>query len=159
MTDSVKIRKLLPTEYPELDSFLYEAIFIPEGVEPPPREIIYQPELQVYVEDFGTRRGDIAVCAEIGGKIVGAAWSRIMNDYGHISDDTPSLAVSLYSEYRSRGIGTELMRTLLAELKSADFRQVSLSVQKENRAVGLYRKLGFVTVNETAEEYIMLCRL
>ena len=27
--------------------------------------------------------------------IVGAVWIRIMNDYGHIDDQTPSLAISV----------------------------------------------------------------
>ena len=157
--DGLTIRTLRADEYFELDSFLYEAIFIPEGIEPPPREIIIQPELQVYVADFGSRYGDIAVAAETGGRIVGAAWSRIMNDYGHIDDETPSLAISLCRSFRGHGIGTALMKALLAELKDAGFRQVSLSVQKANRAVGLYRKTGFVTVDENDEEYIMLCTL
>ena len=52
------IRKIKESEYPLLDTFLYEAIFIPEGVEAPPRDIIYQPELQVYVKEFGTADGD-----------------------------------------------------------------------------------------------------
>ena len=154
--DGYILRPLGADEYGVLGDFLYEAIFIPEGVSPPPREIINQPELQVYVEDFGSRRGDIAVCAEYGERIVGAAWSRIMDDYGHIDDDTPSLAISLYNEHRGKGVGTELMRALLAELKSAGFGQVSLSVQKANYAVKLYRKTGFVTVDENDEEYIML---
>jgi ribosomal protein S18 acetylase RimI-like enzyme len=153
------IRPLGADERGELDNFLYEAIFIPDGVAPPPREIIYQPELQVYVSDFGSRRGDIAFAAESGGKVVGAAWSRIMHDYGHIDDDTPSLAISLYSDHRSRGIGTALMKAPLAELKNESFGQVSLSVQKANYAVKLYRKTGFVTVGENDEEFIMLCRL
>lgn len=154
-----RIRLLRKDEFGELDNFLYEAIFVPEGVSPPTREILFQPELQVYVRDFGTRRGDVAFAAESGGKVVGAAWSRIMNDYGHVNDDTPSLAISLYKEYRGIGIGTELMRALLGELKSVGFGQVSLSVQKANRAVRLYRKIGFVTIDENDEEYIMLCRL
>ncbi len=88
-----RIRLLRKDEFGELDNFLYEAIFVPEGVSPPTREILFLPELQVYVRDFGTRRGDVAFAAESGGKVVGAAWSRIMNDYGHINDDTPSLAI------------------------------------------------------------------
>ena len=159
MNDRIKIRKLFPTEYSELDFFLYEAIFIPEGVKPPPREIKNQPELQVYVEDFGSRRGDTAVCAECAGRIVGAAWSRIMDDYGHIDDDIPSLAISLYSDYRGLGIGTALMNALLKELKESGFIQVSLSVQKANYAVKLYKKTGFEIVNETEEEYIMIRKL
>ena len=81
-----------------------------------------------------------------------------MHDYGHIDDETPSLAISLYKDHRGKGVGTELMRALLAELKSAGFERVSLSVQKANYAVKLYRKTGFVTVDENDEEYIMLRR-
>lgn len=33
----ITIRELQKEEYPLLDHFLYEAIFIPEGVEPPPK--------------------------------------------------------------------------------------------------------------------------
>ncbi len=40
------------------------------------------------------------------GKIVGAVWVCIMNDYGYIDDETPSFAMSLYEEYRNMGIGT-----------------------------------------------------
>lgn len=153
------IRDMTPQEYSRLDDFLYEAIFIPEGIEPPPRSIIEQPELRVYTEDFGTRRGDFALAAEVGGRIVGAVWTRIMNDYGHIDDETPSFAISLYKEYRSHGIGTALMKEMLGKLGQAGFEQASLAVQKANYAVRMYRKVGFVTVGENAEEYIMLCRL
>ena len=48
-----KIRELKQDEVKVLDIFLYEAIFIPEGVNAPSRDIINQPELQVYVNDFG----------------------------------------------------------------------------------------------------------
>ena len=68
------IRNVEKNEYKLLESFLYEAIFVPDGVEPPPYEIVFQPELQVYVENFGSRKGDIALCAEADGKIVGAVW-------------------------------------------------------------------------------------
>ena len=46
------IHQLRDNETDLLKDFLYEAIFIPEGVEPPAREIIEQPELKVYYEDF-----------------------------------------------------------------------------------------------------------
>lgn len=48
-----KIREIRESEYPILADFLYEAIFIPEGMEKPPKSIIEQPELQVYITDFG----------------------------------------------------------------------------------------------------------
>ena len=103
--DGVRIRILGAEETDLLKDFLYEAIFIPEGVEPPDRSIIELPELRVYYEDFGKGRADHCFVADEDGKVVGAVWSRIMNDYGHIDDETPSLAISLYKEYRGKGIG------------------------------------------------------
>lgn len=153
------IRHLAPAEYPLLEDFLYNAIFIPDGVSPPPREIVKQPELQLYIKDFGKKPADIALCAEADSKVVGAVWVRIMEDYGHIDDNTPSFAISLYKEYRSLGIGTALMSKMLEELKNAGFAQASLAVQKANYAVKMYRKVGFETVGENDEEFIMLCRL
>lgn len=150
------IREIQKQEYPLLDNFLYEAIFIPVGIEPPPKTIITSPELQVYVERFGESKDDRGLVAEINGKIVGAVWVRIMNDYGHIDNKTPSLAISLYKEYRGLGIGTDMMKEILALLKSYGYEQVSLSVQKANYAAKLYLKVGFEIVRENEEEYIMV---
>ena len=154
-----RFRELNETETNVLEDFLYEAIFIPEGVEKPSRDIINEPELQIYIKDFGTKRGDYCLVAEVENKIVGAAWSRIINDYGHIDNETPSLSISLYNEYRGLGIGTELMNQLLVLLKNKGFKQSSLSVQKANYAFKMYRKLGFEIVRENDEEYVMAIKL
>lgn len=153
------IREMQQAEYPLLDNFLYEAIFIPDGVEPPPKSIIYRPELQVYISEFGKNKHDIALVADINGKIAGAVWVRIMNDYGHIDDKTPSFAISVYKEYRGKGIGTALMSEMLAILKKRGYKQASLSVQKKNFAAEMYRKLGFQTIDENEEEYLMVKNL
>ena len=153
-----QIREIRENEYPILSDFLYEAIYIPEGMEKPPKSIIEQPELQVYITDFG-KADDWCLVAEVKEKIVGAVWVRIMDDYGHIDDKTPSLAISLYEKYRNLGLGTALMKEMLQFLRSKGYKQVSLSVQKANYAVNMYRKLGFEGIVENTEEYIMLCRL
>ena len=153
-----KIREIRKNEYSVLSDFLYEAIFITEGMDKPPKSIIEQPELQVYIKDFG-KEDDWCLVAEIKGKIVGAVWVRIMNDYGHIDNETPSFAISLYEEYRNMGIGTALMRDMLELLKKKGYEQTSLSVQKANYAVGMYRKVGFEVIDENEAEYIMVCRL
>ena len=126
---------------------------------PPDRKIIEKPELRIYYEDFGTGRADCCLVAEEDEKIVGAAWTRIMDDYGHVDDETPSFAISLYREYRGKGFGTRLLREMLALLRKKGYEQVSLSVQKANYAVRMYEKAGFRTVHENDEEYIMVCRL
>lgn len=153
------LRELKSEETILLRDFLYEAIFIPEGMDPPPRDIIGRPELKLYYEDFGSGKADFCIVAEEDGKVVGAVWTRIMNDYGHVDEETPSFAISLYKEYRGQGIGTRLMEAMLSLLKEKGFRRASLAVQKENYAVRMYEKVGFKTVDENEEEFIMVCDL
>ena len=187
------IREIKEAEYPKLEDFIFEAIFIPEGVEVPPKSIISVPEIQVYIEDFGNRIDDICVVAEAKTaeatekqaitsekstnhdaesamgegnerkndkgeniKLVGAAWVRIMNDFGHVDDETPSLAVSLYKEHRGMGVGTSMMNELLSILKAKGYKKTSLAVQKANYALKMYKKLGYEIIDENEEEFIML---
>lgn len=153
-----QIREIRQDEYAILDEFLYEAIFIPKGVEAPQKSIIKQPELQVYVSDFG-KKNDCCLVAEVDGKIIGAVWTRIMDDYGHIDDSVPSFAISLYKEFRGQGIGTALMKEMLVLLRERGYKKASLSVQKANYAYRLYLKVGFTVLDENDEEYIMVCDL
>ena len=57
------IRDIRQEEIPVLEDFLYEAIFIPEGVPAPPRSIIENDDLQVYVRDFGKLPDDRCLIA------------------------------------------------------------------------------------------------
>ena len=155
----MEIRKLRDDETELLKDFLYEAIYIPEGMQPPEKSIIELPELVIYYENFGNGPADNCLVAEVDDKVVGAVWTRIMKDYGHVDDDTPSFAISLYKEYRGNGIGTELMRRMLELLKEQGYKKASLAVQKANYAVRMYEDVGFKTVDENAEEYIMVCEL
>lgn len=150
------IRKIRSEEHDLLREFLYHAIYLPEGVEPPPRSVVDLPELQVYVTDFGTRSGDYCMVAEAEGNVVGAAWCRIMEDYGHIDSCTPSLAISLLPEYRGQGTGTRLLNGLLLLLRENGYRRASLSVQKENPALLLYQRTGFRIAAEKGTKYLML---
>ena len=131
------IREMRESEYPLIKDFCYEAIFIPEGEVLPPRLIVEHPLLQVYYVSFGSEVHDRALVAEADGKVVGAVWVRIMNDYGHVDDETPSFAISLYKEYRG-------------------YEKASLLSQKANYAVKMYRNLGFEIIAENEEEYIMV---
>lgn len=159
MDKSFEIREE-KSNFDELENFLYDAIFVLEGIPQPPREIIYQPELQVYIKNFGQGTADFCFVAEVENKIVGACWARIMNDYGHIDDQTPSIALSVLKNFRRRGIATALMKNLIDKLTAENFAKISLSVQKNNLiAVKLYQKLNFEIFHENESEYIMTLRL
>lgn len=153
------IREMRKEEYCILGDFLYEAIYIPDGIKRPPKSIIKCPELQEYIVEFGERKHDKAMVAEIQGNVVGAVWVRIMNDYGHIDNDTSSLAMSVFKKYRGLGIGTLLLEYLLSVERMEGYSKISLSVQKNNYAVKMYEKVGFNIVDENSEEYIMVVNL
>lgn len=155
------IREIKQTEIPLLNDFLYEAIFQQDEQNRLPRDVIEQPELQVYIENFG-RKDDDCLVAECDGKIVGAVWTRIITGkvrgFGNVDDQTPEFAISLYPEYRNRGIGTALMKKMLQFLKIKGYRKVSLAVQKDNYALSMYQAVGFSVVDELDQEYLMICQ-
>lgn len=158
---SAKVRLMQTSDYVCLPEFLYQAIFIPEGVESPPRKIINDPQIFVYIKDFGTKPGDLGVVAEQNGQVVGAAWTRIIPAYGHINDEIPELAISILPEFRGYGIGTKLLKKMFVVLRSNGYARTSLSVQKDNPAVRLYERLGYRITEEKLdhvgnEDFIMI---
>lgn len=156
------IRPLKQSEIYILSDFLYEAIFQKDNTSPLPKEIINKPELNIFIKDFG-KPDDYCLVAEVDNKIIGAVWSRVLSGevkgYGNIDNTTPELAISIYKQYRNKGIGTDLMKGILKLLKEKGYKRVSLSVQKDNYAVKMYKAVGFKTFKETEEEYIMVCSL
>ena len=152
-----KIRELKTEEYNLLADFLYEAIFQRERAEPLPRSVIEQPELDIYIRDFGKYDHDHCLCAETDGRVVGAVWVRIIDAFGHLDSNTPEFAISTLPEYRGFGIGTRLMEAMLAYLKRQGYEKTSLAVQKDNYALRMYQHVGFRIIDENEEEYIM-CR-
>jgi ribosomal protein S18 acetylase RimI-like enzyme len=154
----MNIKKIGKPDYPILEEFIYWAIFIPPGIAPPARDIIFNPDIFIYIDNFGNEN-DCGVFAEVDGKAIGAAWTRIVPAYGHIDDETPELAISILPEYRNQGVGTKLMEKLFEVLFQNGFKQTSLAVQKENPAVNFYLRLGYVIINEKSEEYLMLKKL
>ena len=151
-----KIRKMECFEYPLLNTFLYEAIFQREEMNLLPKSVIEEPELKVYIQNFGIEKDDYCFCAEVDGKVIGAVWVRNICGYGSIDDVTPELAISLYKKFREHGIGTKMMEKMIDYLKQRGYTKTSLAVQKDNYAVKMYLDVGFQIVDENEEEYIMV---
>lgn len=82
-----------------------------------------------------------------------------MNDYGHLDDQTPSLAIPLYPTYRGQGIGTQLLHQMMKLLHQKGYAQVSLSVQKANYALRMYQKAGFEIAEDRGDEVLMKAKL
>lgn len=154
------IREIRQEEIPLLDDFLYEAIFIPDDYKGKlERDIIYMvPQLYAAIDKFGTKPEDDCLVAEADGRVIGAVWVRIEEEYGHIDDETPSFSISVLKEYRGRGIGTALMANMIERLRGKGCKRASLGVSKKNYAVKMYEKVGFRIIGDGADEteYLML---
>ena len=148
------IREIREEELPLLEDFLYEAIYIPAWyTEEVPRGILYtNPKLYASIQDFGRYADDYCLVAEVDCRVIGAVWVRIADEYGHMDEKTPSFSISLYQEYRGKGIGTALMQKMIAHLQDKGYQRASLGVNKENYAVRMYQKLGFKIVGDGADE-------
>lgn len=156
------IRELKQEEQPLLKDFLYEAIFQREQSNLLPRDVIKQPELSVFIDEFG-KPDDHCLVVEYKGNVIGAVWTRILDGavkgFGNLDHETPEFAISIYKPYRKQGIGTALMKEMLVMLKAKGYKRASLAVQKDNYAVKLYEAVGFHTMAELEEEFLMVCEL
>jgi ribosomal protein S18 acetylase RimI-like enzyme len=154
------IRAATAADEPFLWEMLYQAIFVPEGSLPPPREIIKAPELARYVRDWSRMDFDAGFIAidVVAGRPVGAAWLRLLTKenagYGYVDDETPELSIAVLPEHRGRKVGTRLLSHLL-DASDRNHKAVCLSVSAENPAVRLYERIGFEIVESSGESLTM----
>ena len=103
-----------------------------------------------YVRNW-KRATDLGVIAEEAGTPVGAAWARLLNEPPHASkvatDFEPEIAIAVLPGHQNRGLGLLLMQALIEQARPK-VPALMLSVRKENPAVRLYERLGFIVVQE-----------
>ena len=155
MLEEVQLRPLHAGDAAFLVDALYHAIYVPLGTSAPPKTIVQNPDLAIYIEGFGTQRGDAGIVAVHNMIPVGAAWSRFIRGYGYVDEETPELSISMLPAYRGMGIGTRLLEALLARLKG-NVERVSLSVTLSNPAYCLYERHGFKVIAVNGDSAIML---
>lgn len=158
----VVLQPLPPARSDLLKQFLYLAIHVPNG-RPLPFDIIdNDPEIKRYWDGFGSQIGDIGIMAidTKTAEVIGCAWGRALPKdapgFGYLADDIPEVGLALLPEYQRKGIGTALLRTLLAAYASdpnapsgTGWQQISLSTTRTNKvAQQVYENLGFRIVKE-----------
>jgi ribosomal protein S18 acetylase RimI-like enzyme len=122
-----------------------------------------QPHLRRYVAGW-PRGQDFGLVAYAGaGTPLGAAWARTFSakepGYGFVAEDIPEITMAVVASQRGRGIGRRLLEALVGAAREKGWRAVSLSVEDGNRAVELYRGVGFVTVGRVGSSDTMLLEL
>jgi ribosomal protein S18 acetylase RimI-like enzyme len=118
--------------------------------------------LERYVAGWG-RRGDNALVAIDQFQPVGAAWYRLFADdepgYGFVDEETPELTIAVVPSRRGKGLGVQLLESLLEQARSEGYGQISLSVEPDNPALRLYEHHGFAGVGERGGALVMKAEL
>jgi len=70
------------------------------------------------------------------------------------ADDIRIIDIALLIEYRNRGFGGYLLKTLINEAANNNL-SVSIHVEKNNPALIFYQKLGFINVEDQGVYYLM----
>lgn len=154
-----QIRPLKPSDEPFLWEMLYYALYVPEGAEPLPRNIVKTPGLIHYVQGWGQPGDDgfVAIVTD-SGQPIGAAWLRLLTGerrgYGYVDDGTPELSIAVLPEHRGQGVGTQLLSRLL-ESARRKYPAISLSVAQNNPAIRLYERMGFKVVRQVGDSVTM----
>jgi GNAT superfamily N-acetyltransferase len=157
---AIRYRPATREDEPLLWTMLYHAVHVPPGAAPPSEDVVRRPELARYVEGWSDE--DLGLIAIWHGQRVGAAWLRLLTGerrgYGHVADDVPELAVAVLPQWRDRGVGSALLRRLLAAAGERHTR-VSLSVNAANPARRLYERLGFRELGTRGDAVVMVLDL
>lgn len=83
--------------------------------------------------------GDFFIVARINGHVVGYAIA-CPEDRGRLH----LYSIAVREEYRERGIGKKLLRTIIEKARKTGFREIYLEVRVDNLpAIKLYEKMGF----------------
>jgi GNAT superfamily N-acetyltransferase len=115
-----------------------------------------------YVSGWG-RRGDAAVIGLEGGFPIGAAWYRLFPreepGFGFVHERIPEMAIAVVPSRRGRGIGSELVDSLVDLAKEQGYGGLSLSVADESPAMHVFAKQGFEKVEQTDGSWTMRLNL
>src|ERR1035437_2204365 len=137
------------------------AFWRPEGPQGKVSDVMDQPELAHYVVGW-PQPGDCGVIAE-DEHPVGAAWFRFLPasdpGFGFVDAKTPEVGMGVALSRRGQGIGSRLLSSLVAQARSDGLATLSLSVERDNYARGLYERVGFRAVGSAGGSLTMLLRL
>ena len=159
----ISYRVMQAEEYEFLNEMLYEALFVLPGQPKFPREIIEDPSIKKYIENWNQKEGDLAIVCLDGEELIGAIWGRKFSEdnkgYGFIDAETPEIGMAIKEKYRGKGLGSNLIKLIIDKYIEMGVAQLSLNVNTLNPAKRLYERCGFVKVSEESGAEIMAKQL
>jgi GNAT superfamily N-acetyltransferase len=77
---------------------------------------------------------------KVGGEVVGRLY--VDRDQGRFPGEIRLMEITILPEHRGRGLGAEILGVLIEEARAAG-RMLTIHVERFNRALSLYYRLGF----------------
>jgi len=165
---NILLRESQNSDMPFLREMLYVGVFWRaiannSSTRPSLQEGLGYPGVSEALVDWGERDGDVAVVAVDDSIPVGAAWFRFYDNdnciRGYIEDTIPALVIAIRKDYRRQGIGRKLINWLVDHASKQNIQNLSLMVSKDNHAIHLYRKCGFLEYADTGDSLIMIRKI
>lgn len=155
----MRCRSAGPEDLTFLAAMLGEAaVWRPDKPTPTADEVMADPRYAMYLAGW-PRQGDHGLVAEEDGP-VGAAWYRTYTEMSHghgfVAEDVPELAIAVIASRRHQGIGRRLLIGLIEASVVQGHRALSLCVNDDNPARGLYESFGFRPVAHRGVTWTMI---
>ncbi len=146
-----------------LADMVVEAANWRQGGVRPRHEVLTSGEHSRYVAGW-MRPGDAGfVALDAQSEPIGAAWYRMLPrtdpGFGYVGTGVPELIIGVRPIWRAHGVGRGLLQRLCEHAAASGFARLSLSVERGNFAVTLYRSEGFAVTSAGHGRDTMVKRL
>lgn len=146
-----------------LGDMVVEAANWRQGGARPKHEVLTHPDHSRYVAGW-MRPGDAGfVALDAQDDPIGAAWYRTFPraeaGFAYVGTGVPELIIGVRPIWRAHGVGRGLLQRLTEHARGQGCARISLSVERDNFAVTLYRSEGFAVVNAGHGRSTMVKRL
>ena len=157
----LSLRHVGPNDVGFLSAMLAEAMAWRPGTPRPPASTVLMSRYVIGWPQVGDA-GLVAVGGE-SAEPVGATWYRLMPaddpGYGFIDSETPEVTIGVVRSWRGRGVGRRLLVALLDLARANGHPALSLSVEEDNFALGLYESVGFERVERIGNAWTLVLHL
>jgi GNAT superfamily N-acetyltransferase len=146
-----------------LGDMVVEAANWRPGAARPKHQILTAPEHSRYVSGWKRPSDAGFVALDPSGEPIGAAWYRLLPrsdpGLGYVGTGVPELIIGVRPIWRAHGVGRTLLQALAQQARAHGYARLSLSVERGNFAVALYRSEGFAVTQSGMGRDTMVKRL
>ncbi|KRA22439.1 histone acetyltransferase [Microbacterium sp. Root61] len=163
MPATFQLRPAAPGDGAFLGDMVVEAANWRQGGIRPRHEVLSGAEHLRYIAGW-MRPGDAGFVAhDAQGEPIGAAWYRTFPrtdpGFGYVGTGVPELIIGVRPIWRAHGVGRMLLQHLADRARADGAGRLSLSVERGNHAVTLYRSEGFAVTQSGIGRDTMVKRL